>query len=125
MEISKELIAAASWEESAKSLLGHASQISDFENIIRYTRGYYAHCFAMSLIPSLLLIRKFDYLRAAEDIFAILPSLPDLKDALSVAQSWISRCQPYLEHAICDGDRFGPLLQVDDLKVHIVSQMNL
>ncbi|XP_010934762.1 lysine-specific demethylase JMJ17 [Elaeis guineensis] len=96
MEISKELIAAVSWEERAKSLLGHAAQISDFENIIR----------------------------AAEDIFAILPSLPDLKDALSAAHSWISRCQPYLEHAICHGDRFGPLLQVDDLK-ELVSQSKL
>lgn len=95
MEISKELTAAISWEKRAKSLIEHAAQISDFENI----------------------------LRAAEDIFVILPSLPNVKDALSAVQSWLNRSQPYLERAIC-GEGLGPLLKVDDLK-ELVSQSKL
>lgn len=54
--------------------------------------------------------------RASEDIFAILPSFPDIEDAVSVARRWMLKSQPYLGRTICDKNSFELMLKVDDLK---------
>ncbi|XP_020112554.1 uncharacterized protein LOC109727081 isoform X2 [Ananas comosus] len=88
IEISRVLRAAISWEERARFVLEHVSCISEFEGLIR----------------------------ASEDIFAILPSFPDIEDAVSVARRWMLKSQPYLGRTICDKNSFELMLKVDDLK---------
>lgn len=39
---------------------------------------------------------KFECCRGAEDLCVILPSLNDVKDALSMAVSWLERANPFL-----------------------------
>ncbi|URE27975.1 JmjC domain, hydroxylase, partial [Musa troglodytarum] len=86
---------AVSWEERAKSALEHVAHISDFQNIIRDSEG----------------------------ILVGLPSLANVQDAMSVAQLWISRSQPYLEQAM-NRNPLDHLLKLDELK-ELVSQSEL
>ncbi|KAJ0966679.1 hypothetical protein J5N97_023596 [Dioscorea zingiberensis] len=93
MDITLVLETAISWEEKAKCILEHAADMSEFDHLIR----------------------------ASENIFLILPSLPQVKSAVSEAHSWISRSQPYLLSSIHDGDATSLLLKVEDLQ-ELVSQ---
>ncbi|XP_072993424.1 lysine-specific demethylase JMJ17 [Typha latifolia] len=88
IEMSRVLKAAISWEEKARVIFGHASYMSEFETLIR----------------------------SSEEIFATLPSLVNIVDAVSVTQSWMHKSQPYLEHNLCGRRRTGLFLKVDDLK---------
>ncbi|KAK1265891.1 putative lysine-specific demethylase JMJ14 [Acorus gramineus] len=92
LKISETLTAVEYWEEKAKFILEHAGQMSEFEELIRIS----------------------------ECMFAVLPSLPAVKDSLLVAQSWIRRSQPFLVSTVCAGSTSGPLLKVDDLKELII-----
>ncbi|MCD9643470.1 hypothetical protein HAX54_030979, partial [Datura stramonium] len=53
---------------------------------------------------------------ASEEIFVILPSLDEVKDAVSMAKSWLSRSQPFLSR---DSMALGssPSLELETLKV--------
>ncbi|KAL5994353.1 hypothetical protein ACLOJK_024402 [Asimina triloba] len=88
MDISGILQAASSWEDGARRLLGCMGQMSEFE----------------------------DALRVSEGIFVILPSLQDVKEALSIAESWIRAAQPFLMSAVCSGPALDPPLKIDCLK---------
>lgn len=66
------------------------------------------------------MINGFLHVRTSENIFLILPSLPQVESAVLEAQSWISRSQPYLSSSVHDGDESGSLLKVDGLQVHNV-----
>ncbi|XP_039135221.1 uncharacterized protein LOC120272462 [Dioscorea cayenensis subsp. rotundata] len=88
---------AISWEEKAKFLLEHAAHLSDFDELIR----------------------------TSENIFLILPSLPQVKSAVLEAQSWISRSQLCLSSSICDGDETGSLLKVDGLQELVIQSKAL
>lgn len=61
------------------------------------------------------MINEFLHVRTSENIFLILPSLPQVKSAVLEAQSWISRSQLCLSSSIRDGDETGSLLKVDGL----------
>ncbi|XP_064982411.1 lysine-specific demethylase JMJ17-like isoform X1 [Musa acuminata AAA Group] len=95
IDISEVLRRAVSWEERAKSALEHVAHISDFQNIIRDSEG----------------------------ILVGLPSLANVQDAMSVAQLWISRSQPYLEQTM-NRNPSDHLLKLDELK-ELVSQSEL
>lgn len=97
LEISRVVTAAIAWEERAKYALEHAGHLSEFEDVVR----------------------------TSETIFAVLPSLPDVKEAILSAQSWISKSEPYLMSAIHDGDTLVPLLNVDDLKALVIQSKHL
>ncbi|KAF8412259.1 hypothetical protein HHK36_000220 [Tetracentron sinense] len=93
VDVSGVLAAAISWEERAKHVLGSMAPMSDFE----------------------------DAIRTSDDIFVILPSLHDVKDAVSMAKSWIRSSQPFLTSAPSAGHASNSLLKVDALK-ELVSQ---
>ncbi|XP_049378472.1 uncharacterized protein LOC125843295 [Solanum stenotomum] len=86
---------AVSLEERAKYVLENKEEISEFEDVIR----------------------------ASEEIFVILPSLDEVKDAVSMAKSWLSRSQPFLSR---DSMALGssPSLEIDTLKI-LVSESKL
>ncbi|XP_009617976.2 lysine-specific demethylase JMJ17 isoform X2 [Nicotiana tomentosiformis] len=85
---------AVAWEESARHVLVSKEQISEFEDVIR----------------------------ASEEIFVILPSLDEVKDAVSIAKSWLSRSQPFLSR---DSMALGSSpLEVETLK-ELVSDSKL
>ncbi|XP_075102065.1 lysine-specific demethylase JMJ17 isoform X2 [Nicotiana tabacum] len=85
---------AVVWEESARRVLVSKEQISEFEDVIR----------------------------ASEEIFVILPSLDEVKDAVSIAKSWLSRSQPFLSR---DSMALGSSpLEVETLK-ELVSDSKL
>lgn len=63
------------------------------------------------------MILNFEYFRASQNIFAILPSLHDVRDALSMAETWLRRSQPFLMSTVSSGLSSSPLLKVDALKV--------
>ncbi|XP_031125306.1 lysine-specific demethylase lid isoform X2 [Ipomoea triloba] len=87
---------AVSWEEKAKHLLGSKADISEFE----------------------------DAIRASENLIVILPSLDDIKDAISLAKSWLLKSRAF----ITDNSpaAFTPcfLHKVEDLK-ELASQSKL
>ncbi|KAF6162208.1 hypothetical protein GIB67_008337 [Kingdonia uniflora] len=83
------LATAISWEERAQQVLAAEAKISDFENV----------------------------LRVSEHIVMALPSLDDLKNTLSMAKSWIVKCQPFLESVLSSESASRSLLRVDALKV--------
>ncbi|KAI4326962.1 hypothetical protein L6164_019472 [Bauhinia variegata] len=68
VNLSGVLAVALSWEQRARDILSHEASISDFE----------------------------DMLRASENLFVILPSLNDIKDAVLEANSWLENSKPYL-----------------------------
>ncbi|KAG4987495.1 hypothetical protein JHK85_030478 [Glycine max] len=84
------LAVAIPWEERARKMLSHEAPISDFEDMIR----------------------------ASENIFGILPSLNDVKDALSEANSWLRNSKPYLVSSTCASNS---VRKVEDLQM-LVSQ---
>ncbi|CAK9141883.1 unnamed protein product [Ilex paraguariensis] len=84
------------WEEKAKHILASEAQMSDFE----------------------------DLLRTSKDICAILPSLDDVKDAISMAKSWLNKSKPFLVDDIPVALSSSSLLKVDALK-DLVSQSKL
>ncbi|ESW30492.1 hypothetical protein PHAVU_002G157500 [Phaseolus vulgaris] len=84
------LTVAIPWEERAKEMLSHEASISDFEGMIR----------------------------ASENIFVILPSLNDVKDALSGANSWLKNSKPYFVSSMRASDSSQ---NVEDLQM-LVSQ---
>lgn len=88
LDISGVLVAARTWEEKAKHLLQRGGEMSEFE----------------------------EALRTSENIYALLPSLDDIKSALSMAESWIRGSQPFLLSTVCSGHVSGSLLKVDALK---------
>lgn len=97
VKISGVLTAATSWEERAKFVLGYTAHMSDFE----------------------------DAVRTSEDIFALLPSLPSVKNAIAAAQSWVARSQPYLLSTKHQRVGKGSLLKVDDLKALVTQSKHL
>ncbi|KAM3396817.1 lysine-specific demethylase 5A [Capsicum galapagoense] len=86
---------AVSLEERAKRLLRNKEEISEFEDVVR----------------------------ASEEISMIFPSLDEVKDAVSVAKSWLSRSQPFLSR---DSMELGSSLslEVENLKI-LVSESKL
>nr|QEG03033.1 lysine-specific demethylase 5A isoform X1 [Cymbidium ensifolium] len=66
-----------------------------------------------------------DILRSSEHIYAILPSLPDLKDEFSMAHTWICRSQPYLTNNGHAEDELDPVLGIEDLKELITLSKSL
>ncbi|KAM5572478.1 lysine-specific demethylase JMJ17 [Rosa sericea] len=97
VDMSKALDAAIQWEERAKYILAHGAQISDFE----------------------------DVLRSSENIHVTLPSLLDVKEALSKAMAWLSRSEPFLVHCSSLESGSSSLLKVDTLKELISESKNL
>ncbi|KAG9441229.1 hypothetical protein H6P81_017083 [Aristolochia fimbriata] len=88
LNISRVLEAAYSWEEKAKNVLTNCGQISEFE----------------------------DCIRVAEDISVVLPSLQDLKDAVSIAESWMLECEPFLVSTNHSEHASNCLMNADILK---------
>ncbi|KAK3012539.1 hypothetical protein RJ639_009330 [Escallonia herrerae] len=89
VEISRVLALAMHWEERAKRSLAREAQMSEFEDVIR----------------------------TSEEIFVILPSIGDVKEAISAAKSWLNKSKPFL----CSDSSVVPtscsLLKIEDLKV--------
>ncbi|KAK3034555.1 hypothetical protein RJ639_033801 [Escallonia herrerae] len=88
VEISRVLALAMHWEERAKRSLAREAQMSEFEDVIR----------------------------TSEEIFVILPSMGDVKEAISAAKSWLNKSKPFL----CSDSSVVPtscsLLKIEDLK---------
>ncbi|KAL6182188.1 hypothetical protein ACLB2K_043611 [Fragaria x ananassa] len=97
VNMSNVLDAAIQWEERAKYILAHGAQISDFE----------------------------DVLRSSENIHVTLPSLLDVKEALSKAMAWLSRSEPFLLHCSSLESASSSLLKVDTLKALISESKDL
>ncbi|XP_022720178.1 lysine-specific demethylase 5B isoform X3 [Durio zibethinus] len=93
LSLSRHLAGALQWEERAKDMLAHKAQMSEFEDLIR----------------------------TSEDIVAIMPSLGDVKAAISVANSWLNNTKPFLESDFSGSSASCSLLQLGDLK-ELVSQ---
>ncbi|XP_020978798.1 lysine-specific demethylase 5B isoform X1 [Arachis ipaensis] len=93
VDLSCVLALAIPWEERAREILSHENPISDFEDMIR----------------------------DSENIFAILPSLNDVKDAFSEANLWLRNSKPYLVSSPCAS---SSLLKVEDLQM-LVSESKL
>ncbi|KAK4338415.1 hypothetical protein RND71_042902 [Anisodus tanguticus] len=94
-DVSEVKTIAVSLEERARHVLNNKAEISEFEDVVR----------------------------ASEEIFVILPSLDEVKDAVSMAKSWLSRSQTFLSR---DSMALGssPSLEVETLK-ELVSQSKL
>ncbi|CAN4077732.1 unnamed protein product [Withania somnifera] len=86
---------AVSLEERAKRVLENKEEISEFEDVVR----------------------------ASEGVFVILPSFDEVKGAVSMAKSWLSRSQPFLSHD-CMALGSSPPLEVETLKI-LVSESKL
>ncbi|XP_042381828.1 lysine-specific demethylase 5B-like isoform X1 [Zingiber officinale] len=87
VNVSKMLTEAIAWEEGAKAALEHVAHISVFEKI----------------------------LTDSDAILVGLPSLPNIRDAVSMAKMWISRSLLFLKQTP-NANTSQPLLRVDDLK---------
>ncbi|KAG6685054.1 hypothetical protein I3843_12G093300 [Carya illinoinensis] len=90
------LAAAMHWEERAKDILAHAALMREFE----------------------------DVMMASEEIYAILPSLNDVKDAVLIAKSWLKKSEPFLMVAMSAAPASSSLFEVEALK-ELVSQSKL
>lgn len=88
VDISEVLVVAMHWEERAKVVLNQDAAMSEFEDI----------------------------LRISEDIGVILPSLDDVKDAISMAKTWLSKSKPFLFSDSSVAPVSSSLLQLDTLK---------
>ncbi|KAK1374392.1 Lysine-specific demethylase rbr-2 [Heracleum sosnowskyi] len=88
INLSGVLAVALSWEERANHILSSESHISDFEDLIRTSEG----------------------------ISILLPSLENVKEAVSAARSWLNKSKPFL----CSGISMIPasdgLLRFETLK---------
>lgn len=58
------------------------------------------------------------FYRASENIFVLLPSLNDVKEALMEANSWLRNSKPYLVSSTCASNS---VQKVEDLQVHVLS----
>ncbi|KZV31546.1 lysine-specific demethylase 5B-like [Dorcoceras hygrometricum] len=96
-DLSGRLAVAMSAEEKAQFCLGNKAKISEFE----------------------------DVLRASDNIGIILPSLHDVKDAMSVANVWLMKSKPFLIHdsSIVRASESCP--QVDVLKELVLESEHL
>ncbi|KAL4603864.1 hypothetical protein ACB092_10G153600 [Castanea dentata] len=81
------LAVAMHWEERAKDILAHEAPLCDFE----------------------------DAIRASEDIFVVLPSLNDVKDAVLIAKSWLKKSKPFLKSALSVAPASSSLLEFEEL----------
>ncbi|XP_027080412.2 lysine-specific demethylase JMJ17-like [Coffea arabica] len=88
VDISAVLVVAKHWEEKAKDVLNQEAGMSEFEDI----------------------------LRISEDIRVILPSLDDVKDAMSMTKTWLSKSKPFLFSDSSVSHASSSLLQLDTLK---------
>ncbi|KAI4315412.1 hypothetical protein L6164_028225 [Bauhinia variegata] len=93
VNLSGVLSVAMSWEQRAQEILSHEASLSDFE----------------------------DLLRASENLFVILPSLNDIKDAVLEANSWLKNSKPYLAST---ASASISLRKFEDLQI-LVSQSEL
>lgn len=59
----------------------------------------------------------------SENIVAIMPSLGDVKAAISVAKSWLSNAKPFLESDLSGSSSSCSLLKLGDLMVGTVSSI--
>lgn len=50
----------------------------------------------------------------------VLPSLADVKNALSATKSWLERAKPFLDSDISTAPAAKCFLKVADLKVHFI-----
>ncbi|KAL1828382.1 hypothetical protein ACET3Z_006794 [Daucus carota] len=82
------LTAALSWEERANHILSSDAQISDFEDLIRTSEG----------------------------ISVFLPSLENVKEAVSTARSWLNESKPFLYPCIPVTPDSDGLLKSEALK---------
>lgn len=59
--------------------------------------------------------------RSSEDIFAVLPSLPEVSRAVTITHSWMDRSKPYIARSskVC-----GDVLEFSELKVRAISMGN-
>ncbi|XP_057978320.1 lysine-specific demethylase JMJ17 isoform X2 [Malania oleifera] len=96
VDVSGVLAAALCWEERAKHILASEGQMSDFEDVIR----------------------------TSEDICVILPSLNDVKEAVSMAKSWLKNSMPFLAPSFSSAAAPNSLLKVETLK-ELVCQSKL
>ena len=118
------LALAMPWEERAREILSHETSISDFEDMIRFNNVWDVY-FIFTNFSKLILAHGNLFVllvvyRASENIFAILPSLNDVKDALSEANLWLRNSKPYLVSSACASNS---LRQVEDLQVHVLSSL--
>lgn len=96
VDVSGVLAAAMHWEERAAHIFATEAQMSDFEDVIR----------------------------TSKDIHVILPSLDDVKDAISMAKSWLKNSKPFLGSSFPAAHPSCSLLKVEALK-ELVSQSKL
>ncbi|KAA8522400.1 hypothetical protein F0562_013239 [Nyssa sinensis] len=88
VDISGVLETATCWEDRATRILSSEAQMSDFEDVIR----------------------------TSEEICVILPSLDRIKDAVSMAESWLEKSRPFLSSALSVVHDSSSLLKVEALK---------
>lgn len=62
-----------------------------------------------------------NFYRASEEIYAILPSLNDVKDAVLIAKSWLKKSEPFLMVAMSAAPASSSLFEVEALKVLALS----
>ncbi|KAJ1694608.1 hypothetical protein LUZ63_011306 [Rhynchospora breviuscula] len=76
VKMSEVILEANFWEEKARFFLEKTASLSEFEELIR----------------------------SSEDIFATLPSLAEVREAVSVTHSWMERSNKYITHSskVCD-----------------------
>lgn len=64
---------------------------------------------------------KLEYFRTSEDVCVILPSLDDVKEAVSMAVSWLNKSKPFLCSYLSTPSSSYSLLNFESLKVHLFS----
>lgn len=122
LNLSRELAGALQWEERAKDILSCKAQMSEFEDLIRFDDQLLSSLTSLSSIFCSVVVyddTEFDLFRVSEDIDAIMPSLGDVKAAISVANSWLNNSKPFLEPDLSGSSTSRSLLKLDDLKVYI------
>lgn len=124
VDVSGVLAAAMHWEERAAHIFATEAQMSDFEDVIRFLCCF--HFFILDVLgyaaySSMAIITMFSYFRTSKDIHVILPSLDDVKDAISMAKSWLKNSKPFLGSSFPATHPSCSLLKVEALKVLIVS----
>lgn len=92
------LNAATRWEERATDILSLEADLSDIEVIIRFLARSFKLFSLLDLINFQMVFKiiKFQCCRGAEDLCVILPSLDDVKEAFSTAESWLKSANPFL-----------------------------
>ncbi|CAI9094044.1 OLC1v1029693C1 [Oldenlandia corymbosa var. corymbosa] len=96
VDISEALAVAMVWEERAQEVLSNEAKMSEFEDI----------------------------LRTSEEIIVCLPSLNDVTNAFSMANTWLSKTRPFLFPDFSVSPVSTSLLKLDTLK-ELVSESKL